>query len=123
VIATRAARRAWRRFIELCACELGWSASTWRVRAGRKPGTAPDSGCQVVRIDPRYFRPAEGGNSAGESTKAREKLGWTPPQPWRSWWRRWLKADPQDAARKPRSAVRFNGGRVSMENPPALCGL
>lgn len=32
----------------------------------------------VVRIDPRYFRPAEVETLLGDSTKAREKLGWKP---------------------------------------------
>jgi GDPmannose 4,6-dehydratase len=35
-----------RRFIELAALELGWGAISWR-------------GEVVVRIGPRYFRPAE----------------------------------------------------------------
>ena len=32
----------------------------------------------VVRIDPRYFRPAEVETLLGDPTRAREKLGWTP---------------------------------------------
>ena len=32
----------------------------------------------VVRIDPRYFRPAEVETLLGDPTKAREKLGWIP---------------------------------------------
>ena len=32
----------------------------------------------VVRVDPRYFRPAEVETLLGDPTKAREKLGWTP---------------------------------------------
>ncbi len=32
----------------------------------------------VVRIDPRYFRPAELETLLGDPTKALEKLGWTP---------------------------------------------
>jgi len=32
----------------------------------------------IVKIDPRYFRPAEVGNLLGDATKAREKLGWVP---------------------------------------------
>ena len=31
-----------------------------------------------MRIDPRYFRPAEVETLLGDPTKAREKLGWTP---------------------------------------------
>ena len=32
----------------------------------------------MVRIDPRYFRPAEVETLLGDPSKAREKLGWTP---------------------------------------------
>jgi GDPmannose 4,6-dehydratase len=32
----------------------------------------------VMRIDPRYFRPAEVETLLGDPTKAREKLGWEP---------------------------------------------
>lgn len=32
----------------------------------------------IVRIDPRYFRPAEVETLLGDPTKAREKLGWEP---------------------------------------------
>ena len=32
----------------------------------------------MVRIDPRYFRPAEVETLLGDPTKAREKLGWEP---------------------------------------------
>ena len=32
----------------------------------------------MIRIDSRYFRPTEVETLLGDSTKAREKLGWTP---------------------------------------------
>jgi GDPmannose 4,6-dehydratase len=38
------------------------------------PGVKP--GDTIVRIDPRYFRPAEVETLLGDATKAREKLGW-----------------------------------------------
>ena len=37
-----------------------------------------DTDAVVVRIDPRYFRPAEVETLLGDPSKAREKLGWTP---------------------------------------------
>ncbi|MGE4338575.1 MAG: GDP-mannose 4,6-dehydratase [Pigmentiphaga sp.] len=40
------------------------------------PGVAP--GQIIVRIDPRYFRPAEVQTLLGDSARAREKLGWEP---------------------------------------------
>jgi GDPmannose 4,6-dehydratase len=38
-------------------------------------GTADDT---VVKVDPRYFRPTEVDLLIGDSTKARERLGWKP---------------------------------------------
>lgn len=35
-------------------------------------------GMEVIRIDPRYFRPAEVDLLIGDATKARTNLGWTP---------------------------------------------
>ena len=32
----------------------------------------------IIRVDPRYFRPAEVDTLLGDPTKAREKLGWVP---------------------------------------------
>jgi len=32
----------------------------------------------VVRVDPRYFRPAEVDSLLGDASKIRDKLGWTP---------------------------------------------
>jgi GDPmannose 4,6-dehydratase len=36
------------------------------------------NGKAIVRIDPRYFRPAEVESLLGDPTKAKQKLGWTP---------------------------------------------
>ena len=32
----------------------------------------------IVKVDPRYFRPAEVDSLLGDPTKAKEKLGWVP---------------------------------------------
>jgi len=37
-----------------------------------------DNGKVVVRIDPKYYRPAEIDLLLGDSSKAKEKLGWEP---------------------------------------------
>ena len=41
-------------------------------------GRRDDTGEVVVRIDPRYFRPAEVETLLGDPSKAKDKLGWTP---------------------------------------------
>lgn len=40
------------------------------------PGVNP--GDVIVKVDPRYFRPAEVETLLGDPTKAKDKLGWTP---------------------------------------------
>ena len=73
-----------RRFIELAAYELGWggelneSALMWEGEGLEEFGRRRDTGDVVVRIDPRYFRPAEVETLLGDPTKAREKLDWYP---------------------------------------------
>jgi len=37
-----------------------------------------EPGDVIVQVDPRYFRPSEVKNLLGDSSKAREKLGWSP---------------------------------------------
>ena len=50
------------------------------VVAAIEGGNAPalKVGDEIVRIDPRYFRPAEVETLLGDPSKAREKLGWEP---------------------------------------------
>ena len=73
-----------RRFIELAASELGWSGEDgsdpiqWEGEGLQEVGRRGRDGAVVVRIDPRYYRPAEVETLLGDPSKAREKLGWTP---------------------------------------------
>ena len=67
-----------RRFIELTAEQLGWGQMHWEGESTAEVGRRGDTGAVVVRIDPRYFRPAEVETLLGDPSKAKEKLGWTP---------------------------------------------
>ena len=67
-----------RRFIELTAQQLGWGRIQWDGDGIAEVGRRSDTGDVVVRIDPRYFRPAEVETLLGDPSKAEEKLGWTP---------------------------------------------
>jgi GDPmannose 4,6-dehydratase len=76
-----------RQFIEWSAQELGISlrfegegVDEVAMVAGITGKNAPALrvGDVVIRIDPRYFRPAEVETLLGDPTKAKEKLGWTP---------------------------------------------
>jgi GDPmannose 4,6-dehydratase len=48
----------------------------WRGRGVEEAGVDEKSGEEIVRIDPRYFRPTEVDQLLGDPSKAREKLGW-----------------------------------------------
>ena len=50
----------------------------WDGEGLEEVGRRNDNGNVVVRIDPRYFRPAEVETLLGDPSQAREKLGWTP---------------------------------------------
>ena len=67
-----------RRFIELTAQQLGWGPMQWDGEGTAEVGRRGDTGAVVVRIDRRYFRPAEVETLLGDPSKAKDKLGWTP---------------------------------------------
>ena len=67
-----------RRFIELTVLQLGWGEIEWEGEGILEVGRRGDTGKVVIRIDPRYFRPAEVETLLGDPSKASEKLGWTP---------------------------------------------
>jgi GDPmannose 4,6-dehydratase len=49
----------------------------WRGQAEKEVGVDRASGRELVKIDPRYFRPNELDATIGNPAKAREKLGWS----------------------------------------------
>lgn len=106
-----------RRFIELTALELGWGALQWEGTGVEETGRRR-SGEVVVRIDPRYFRPAEVETLLGDPTKAREKLGWTPTTTLEELVAEMVATDKEEAAKE--ALLRRKGIAVvgSMENPP-----
>jgi len=55
---------------------LGETGVVEAVTGDLAPSVKP--GDVIVRIDPRYFRPAEVETLLGDPTKAKEKLGWEP---------------------------------------------
>jgi len=107
-----------RRFIELAAAELGWGGIQWQGEGLHETGLRADTGDVVVRIDPRYFRPAEVETLLGDPTKAREKLGWTPTATLEELVAEMVAADREDA--KKEAYLKRKGFQVvgSMENPP-----
>ena len=76
-----------REFISWTASELGVTleftgsgtdeiATVVKVEGEAAPALKP--GDVIMRIDPRYFRPAEVETLLGDPTKAKERLGWVP---------------------------------------------
>jgi GDPmannose 4,6-dehydratase len=90
----------------------------WEGTALQECGMRADTGAVVVRIDPRYFRPAEVETLLGDPTKARDKLGWTPTTTLEELVEEMVAVDKEEAAKE--ALLRRKGFAVvgSMENPP-----
>jgi GDPmannose 4,6-dehydratase len=76
-----------RQFIEWSAAELGITLEfkgegvdlrgiVKSVEGDKAPAVKP--GDEIIRIDPRYFRPTEVDTLLGDASQARQKLGWVP---------------------------------------------
>lgn len=106
-----------RRFIELTALELGWGDIQWEGKGLEETGKR-STGEVVVRIDPRYFRPAEVETMLGDPTKAKEKLGWTPTTTLEELVAEMVATDKGEA--KKEAYLKLKGFDVvgSMDNPP-----
>ena len=109
-----------RRFIELAAAELSWGGIVWRGEGVNEIGSRADTGAMVVRIDQRYFRPAEVETLLGDPTRARERLGWTPTTTLEELVQEMVQADREEAAKE--ALLLREGFKVvgSMENPPQV---
>jgi len=66
-----------RDFVNAAFKEVGMEID-WQGEGIDEKGIDKASGKVVVEVDPRYFRPTEVETLLGDSTKAREKLDWTP---------------------------------------------
>ena len=67
-----------RRFIELTAERIGWGGILWEGENLNETGRRLDTNEIVVKIDKRYFRPAEVETLLGDPSNAKQKLGWEP---------------------------------------------
>lgn len=86
-----------REFVDRCAelleLDLTWHGSGVEERAVDKNGRV------VVRIDPRYFRPAEVEELLGDAGKASRELGWTPQTSFDELVREMVESDLRSAER------------------------
>jgi GDPmannose 4,6-dehydratase len=66
-----------REFVEEAAPYFGMKIA-WEGEGLDEVGYDTYSGNQVIRVNPKYFRPAEVETLLGDATKAKETLGWEP---------------------------------------------
>jgi len=66
-----------RTFVETAAPYFGMNI-VWEGEGLDEVGIDKNTGKTVVRVNPKYFRPAEVETLLGDATKAKEKLGWEP---------------------------------------------
>ena len=63
-----------REFVEIASNKIGMPI-TWSGSGVDEVGT-DQNGNQIVKVDPRYFRPTEVETLLGDPSKAKQKLGW-----------------------------------------------
>lgn len=69
-----------RDFVILAFVEVDITLS-WRGEGVDEEGYCPETGNVLVKVDPRYFRPAEVELLIGDASKAKQELGWTATTP------------------------------------------
>jgi GDPmannose 4,6-dehydratase len=97
-----------REFVEAAAHELDLSLD-WRGTGVNEKGYDAFGNC-IVRIDPRYLRPAEVDSLMGHAAKARAQLGWRPQVTFRELVKEMAAADLKSAERD--RLVKTNGYKV-----------
>ena len=93
-----------REFVEAAFRRIG-RRLIWRGAAEREEGVEAETGAVRVRVDPRYYRPAEVDFLLGNPARACARLGWTPSVGFEELVRIMVEADLR--AESGESAVRF----------------
>lgn len=97
-----------REFVELAFAEIGVPI-VWGGNGIEEAGCDARSGKELVRIDPRYFRPTEVDELLGDASKAHAKLGWRHTTTFKELVHEMVQSDRAavevEIARKDRSAV------------------
>ncbi|PCJ82743.1 MAG: GDP-mannose 4,6-dehydratase [Bacteroidetes bacterium] len=88
-----------REFTEQAFIETGVNL-IWKGKGNNEIGVCSESGNTLVKIDPRYFRPAEVDTLVGDASKALSKLGWKATTPWKSLCAEMVAADLEIAKRE-----------------------
>ncbi len=88
-----------REFCQLAFKELGIDLE-WQGEGLNEKGIDKKTGKVIVEVDPRYFRPAEVESLLGDSTKAREKLGWRPKTSFEELIKEMVQSDLEEAKKE-----------------------
>lgn len=86
-----------RDFVNIAAAEIGIQI-TWQGEGVEEVGIDAN-GREIVRVDERYFRPAEVETLLGDPSKAKAKLGWSPRTSFRELVAEMIHADLESAKR------------------------
>jgi GDPmannose 4,6-dehydratase len=92
-----------RRFIELASMHLNWGGIEWEGEGLDEIGRRKDNGKIVIKIDPKFIRPAEVNSLLGCPNKAANKLGWRPKTSIEELIREMVEADCQAISSKTNS--------------------
>lgn len=108
-----------REFIEITARELDWGGIKWEGEGVDEIGRRIDTGKEVIRIDPRYFRPSEVETLLGDPSNAHKKLGWMPKTNLQDLVKEMVISDRENASKE--AVLRREGFKVvgSVETPPS----
>lgn len=88
-----------REFIEECAQLLKIDLQ-WQGKGLKEVGIDRKTKKTIIKIDPRYFRPAEVDLLLGDPSKARKKLGWRPKTTFKKLVKIMLQADLEEEGSK-----------------------
>ena len=86
-----------RDFVEAAAAEIGIQMR-WEGSGVEEQGFDQEGRC-LVKVDPRYFRPAEVETLLGDASKAKERLGWEPKTSFHDLVAEMMREDLKDAER------------------------
>ena len=87
-----------REFVELAFSEVGRTIA-WKGEGAEEIGFDCKTGVELVKIDPRYFRPTEVDELLGDPSKAASKLGWRHTTPFSELVREMVESDLHEARR------------------------
>ena len=100
-----------REFCQLAFKELGIDLE-WQEEGLNEKGIDKKTGKVIVGVDPRYFRPTEVESLLGDSTKAREKLGWRPKTSFQELIKEMVQSDLEEAKKE----VHLKNGGFRIKN-------